>query len=179
MVGSSVIVGRVHIKDESEGKEYESDEIIQHERFDPKTLENDIALLHIPNDIQFNDNVASVDLPSDCENYVGHTCNISGYGHMGKDKPLATTLQYTELEIVDDKRCNRLYNHENFDGTKLCALGKDGRSTCSGDSGGPCVNTTLIGIVSFGKGSCDGCNPSGHTKVCTFVPWIAEKTGMD
>lgn len=180
MVGSSAIVGRVHIKDEAEGEEYESDEIIQHEEFDSKTLQNDIALLHFPDDIEFSDTVGAIDLPSQCEDYVGKTCIVSGYGHMGRDKPLATTLQYTNLTVIKDEHCSRLYNHENFDGTKLCCLGRNGRSTCSGDSGGPLAcKQILSGIVSFGKGSCDGRNPSGYTKVCKFVPWIKEKTGME
>lgn len=181
MVGSSAIVGRVHVKDETEGKEYEANEIIQHEEFNPKSLENDIALLHFKDDIEFTENVDSIDLPDQCEDYEGKTCIVSGYGHMGKDKPLATILQYTNLTVINDKRCTKLYNHENFDGTKLCCLGENGRSTCSGDSGGPLAcKGILSGIVSFGKGSCDGRNPSGYTKVCKYVPWIeAKKTANE
>lgn len=117
MVGSSEIVGRVHLKDKTEGEEYEAYEIIPQEDFNHTCLQNDIALLHFLDNIEYNDNVQPVNLPRREENYV------SGYGHMEKNKPLATTLQHTNLTVVSDKRCNKLYNHENFDGTKICALG--------------------------------------------------------
>uniref|UniRef100_T1H0N0 Peptidase S1 domain-containing protein n=1 Tax=Megaselia scalaris TaxID=36166 RepID=T1H0N0_MEGSC len=172
----------IHVHDESEGKEYEADELLQHEDFDHKTLQNDVALIHVPEDIEYDENTAPIKLPSRNESYVGKNYTISGFGHMGKDKPLANTLQYTQLRVIPDQRCQRLYNHENFDGTKICALGRNGRSTCSGDSGGPLANAAKnyqIGIVSFGKGSCDGRNPSGYTKVSRYVNWIKEKTGMN
>lgn len=157
----------------TEGKEYTGDKIITHKDFNPKTLENDIALIHVPEKINYDENVNEIALPDKCQDYVGETCNISGYGHMGKDKPKAKVLQWTQLTIQDDEKCSKLYNHEKFDGSKLCALGKDGRSTCSGDSGGPLVcNDIITGVVSFGKGSCDGKNPSGYTNVCKYYDWI-------
>lgn len=180
---SSAIVGRVHVNNDNEGKEYNASELITHEDFDPKSLQNDIALLHIPEDIQYDENTAPIALPSK-ENYIGKEYTVSGFGHMGRTAPKATTLQYTTLTVQPDAKCQELYNHENFDGTKICALGKDRRSTCSGDSGGPLANTKvdepyIIGLVSFGKGSCEGRNPSGYTKVSEFVDWIKETTGED
>uniref|UniRef100_T1H1K8 Peptidase S1 domain-containing protein n=1 Tax=Megaselia scalaris TaxID=36166 RepID=T1H1K8_MEGSC len=136
--------------------------------------------------VHMNENVATIDLPADDgDDYVGDVFTVSGFGRLGRNKPLSNTLQYTELKIRPNSICQRLYNHEDFNDTKLCCKGRDGESTCSGDSGGPLADlgysgnrNRLIGLVSVGKGSCEGKNPSGFTKVAPYVDWINEQMGM-
>ncbi|KAL5284191.1 hypothetical protein ACFFRR_006455 [Megaselia abdita] len=181
MAGAYVIVGMVQVDNKTQGTKYVSDKLVTNENFDHATLENDVALLHFPQDIQFNENVAPINLPTDKnEDLVGKKFIVSGYGHLGRDKPKANTLQYTELSVLDDSKCEKIYNHEKFDGTKICAKGEGGKSTCGGDSGGPLAkyekdNKTLMGLVSFGKGSCEGHNPEGFTKVVEYTDWIKGK----
>merc|ERR1712136_377444 len=56
------------------------------------------------------------------------------------------------------------------------AFGQPGRwSACMGDSGGPLAcGGTIVGIVSFGPGECDG-KPGVFTEVSQFRSWISSK----
>ncbi|KAL5278063.1 hypothetical protein ACFFRR_002984 [Megaselia abdita] len=183
IVSARAVLGRVNLRNRTQGKTYHSDDLIVHQDFDPDTLENDIALIHLDESVETDENIAIIDLPEDDgDDYVGDVFTVTGFGRLGRNKPLSNTLQYTNLKVRPNRICQRLYNSEDFDDTKLCCKGKDGESTCSGDSGGPLADVNysnnrnrLIGLVSFGKGSCEGKNPSGFTKVAAYLDWLSEQ----
>lgn len=65
----------------------------------------------------------------------------------------------------------------------MCAGGKVGKDSCSGDSGGPLMKVLsddtlgpryyLIGIVSFGSKMCGKKNlPGVYTRMSTYIPWL-------
>lgn len=66
----------------------------------------------------------------------------------------------------------------------MCAGGNKGEDTCSGDSGGPLMDSkligaqmrkTVVGIVSFGPGTCGiEDQPAVYTKVSEFLDWILD-----
>lgn len=186
IVSARAILGRVNLRNRTQGNTYFSDDLILYPEFNASTLNNDIALIRLSTPVHMNENVATIDLPADDgDDYVGDVFTVSGFGRLGRNKPLSNTLQYTELKIRPNSICQRLYNHEDFNDTKLCCKGRDGESTCSGDSGGPLADlgysgnrNRLIGLVSVGKGSCEGKNPSGFTKVAPYVDWINEQMGI-
>lgn len=183
IVSARAVLGRVDLRNHSQGKTYHSDDLILHPDFDGSTLNNDIALIHLSEPVETDENIAIIDLPDDDDDdYIGDVFTVSGFGRLGRTKPLSNTLQYTELKIRPNRICQRLYNHEDFNESKLCCKGRDGESTCSGDSGGPLADLNyskdrnrLIGLVSFGKGSCEGRNPSGFTKVAAYIDFINEQ----
>lgn len=54
----------------------------------------------------------------------------------------------------------------------------------SGDSGSGVSahlngRPTIIGIVSFGTGQCEGGFPPSFTRVTSFLTWISEQTGIE
>ncbi|KAJ8928411.1 hypothetical protein NQ314_019000 [Rhamnusium bicolor] len=86
-------------------------------------------------------------------NIDGHYARVSGWG---LDSDNATTispvLRQVTIPIISNERCNVAYVGVIQD-THICASGLGGRSTCSGDSGGPLtvagvqVNIYLITII--------------------------------
>nr|XP_037877494.1 serine protease 3-like [Bombyx mori] len=76
------------------------------------------------------------------------------------------------------RRLRRTFGNNVIIASTLCVDGSNGRSTCSGDSGGPLTigsggSRQLIGITSFG--SAQGCqrgHPAGFARVTSFNSWI-------
>uniref|UniRef100_T1GY31 Peptidase S1 domain-containing protein n=1 Tax=Megaselia scalaris TaxID=36166 RepID=T1GY31_MEGSC len=59
--------------------------ILPHEKYNSKTLLNDIALIHLPESIKFNDYIQPAKLPKfnsngKYKNYVGEIATASGWG---------------------------------------------------------------------------------------------------
>jgi trypsin len=58
----------------------------------------------------------------------------------------------------------------------FCAgLAAGGKDSCSGDSGGPIINTStgvLIGVVSWGQGCAEAGFPGVYTRLGNYVTWI-------
>ncbi|CAG0924570.1 unnamed protein product [Notodromas monacha] len=70
----------------------------------------------------------------------------------------------------------------------FCAYTEDGGvNACFGDSGGPLVceanedgQKYLFGVVSWGSPTCGTKGfPAVYTDVLTYLPWIAENTGVN
>merc|ERR1712176_362995 len=66
----------------------------------------------------------------------------------------------------------------------ICISGKNGKSTCNGDSGGPLHLVTdgvfkQIGITSFGSSmGCEIGFHAGFTRTASFLEWIETNTGL-
>lgn len=145
-----------------------------------KTIENDIALLHLasaPND------AASIAAPratsSSDDPPVGASVRLAGWGAVDTDaQQYPLNLQETTLSVLNLSTCQNTYGSSTVFSSNICATGS-GTDACSGDSGGPLVyNGKLVGIVSFGAAS--GCAtgvPSVFTRVSSFNSWISSYVG--
>jgi len=186
---AEVIVGAHNIhEDEPTQQRFISTELIVHKGWNPLFLTSDIALVKLPEKIQFNDAVQPIRLPcySDMNtNLANQEATVSGWG---KDSDKATAvspvLRKVSSKITSDVICKIAYfgipgvNH-------LCMNGKGGKSSCSGDSGGPLVTLAedgqrvQQGVVSFGLAfGCEIGWPSAYTRVSSFLKWINENTGL-
>ncbi|KAF2887151.1 hypothetical protein ILUMI_19022, partial [Ignelater luminosus] len=165
-----------------------SHKFIIHEGWSPLFLTADIALIELPEEIEFNEHIQPIALPchSDLENtLVGEQATVSGWG---KDSDKATAvspvLRQVSSEIISRRWCTIPYfgmiskNH-------VCIRGKGGKGACSGDSGGPLVGKKAngqkvqYGVVSFGIAfGCELGWPSVFTRVSSYVKWINRKTGI-
>lgn len=59
---------------------YQSQYIVYHEKFDYKDKINDIALIRVAKDIQFNDKVQPTKLPAENLGGVGSSAVLTGWG---------------------------------------------------------------------------------------------------
>ncbi|XP_017071334.1 trypsin [Drosophila eugracilis] len=155
---------------------------IVHQKFDRKTVANDIALIKLPKKLTFNKYVQPARLPSTKYKYTGRTAIISGWGLTTKQQP-SKWLQYIRVPIISNNECERQWNRQlNGKGRKvvpysfICIDSKKGLP-CRGDSGGPMVlddgSRTLVGIVSHGfDGAFKKRLPDISTRVSSFLKWI-------
>ncbi|XP_055343234.1 proclotting enzyme-like isoform X2 [Paramacrobiotus metropolitanus] len=169
--------------------------VIIHPNFDEQTVENDIALLKIADNIKWGTNVLPACLPEKTDDPLLQSnqslrCVVLGWG---KRKPVdmvgSDVLREAEVDIVDQQRCVDAYTGDHVISPRMMCAG-GGRSgkgdTCEGDSGGPLLCRTsendtegpwkLMGITSFG----DGCGKRDkfgvYTRVVSFLDWIEKNT---
>merc|ERR1712018_774613 len=115
-----------------------------HENYDSWTIENDICMLDLAEDADFNsDVIGAIDIPADGLEYdAGTLCTVSGWGTTSEGGNLAHNLMKVQVPVVSDADC------------RICAgFDEGGKDSCQGDSGGPFMcGSGLDGIVSWGYG---------------------------
>ena len=156
------------------------DRIIEHPNYNTRTLDNDIALLRLTEQLDLSqyDEVGSVCLPADdSKTYVGETATASGWGTTSSGGNQPSVLHEVDLPILDQS-CFGLDVTDNM----LCAgLSQGGKDTCQGDSGGPLYveeNSVRVqvGITSWGYGCADENSPGVYARVSKYLSWIRQNT---
>lgn len=159
-------------------KTYEYD-FIRHENW--PSMGYDIGLIRIPY-VEFSATVNQINLPrlsqknERFENWWAVAC---GWGKLANGQ-IADRLQCVDLQIMTNNECHESYGV--LPPSVVCARTTGGKSTCSGDTGGPLVahdEPILVGITSFG--SADGCTfgkPAGFTRISSHLDWIQSHTGI-
>ena len=165
---------------------YKISKVIDHNRFEWESVNNDIALLKLEKPVPNTADMGFSCVPDETlEVSAGTQCMAVGWGkHKKYPKQRASKrLKEAALPLVSRQECKDAFN---FTITKnqMCAGYQDGRSdSCDGDSGGPllCLSKTpsgirwvIYGITSFGSN--DGCGIAGkygvYTKVNNYSHWI-------
>ena len=156
---------------------------IIHEGWNSKTLKNDIALIRT-SAITYTTKIQAVKLPaiaSSYSTYAGDEVIASGWGRTSDSSGVSSTLNYAVMEVITNSKCSNTYG-STITSSNLCVSTPGGVSTCQGDSGGPLVlksTKVQVGVVSFGAAAgCAKGYPAAFTRVTSFLPWIADKTGL-
>jgi len=172
------------------------DKAIMHPKFVASLYEQDIALLHLDEDLVFSSSVLPVCLPPPGADtgrfpYLGRLATLTGWGRLWDKGPLADGLEMVQLPLISNDQCMEWYNRSGSrqnipPSTFLCAGWEEGaKDACGGDSGGPLVfyrpdgRAELVGIVSWGIGCGTKGRPGVYTRVSNFIAWIKEVTGED
>jgi len=171
----------------------------------PHNFMNDIALLKLDREVEYNDNTQPICLPwwDDHEDYTLNTfagrptvVEVAGWGATGpRGTDPAQILQFLEVPIFEQKRCTETYKARGatLEDKQLCAGGVPGKDSCSGDSGSGLMRkvqvpvtlgkatifeprSQLIGAVSFGPSFCGTNNvPGVYARVNSYLSWILDK----
>merc|ERR1712045_776387 len=127
--------------------------VIRHKGFSSSTLWNDVAILTMEDDVQFNNNIQPICLARGSNSYVDRKVTVAGWGTLSEGGSQPNNLMKVDVKVWANERCRRSYGSSAPGGiTKhmLCASDTN-KDSCSGDSGGPlfiCRGTcTQIGIV--------------------------------
>src|SRR5271165_1062421 len=169
--------------------------ILVHEQWNPRSRENDIALLELaapaiskPISVLTKQPARSSGVQTDSPESEGIIATVTGWGHLGFDDPRApTNLMQVEIPLVSLPTCKQAYADRGgvIDERTICAGERAGsKDACTGDSGGPLVvrrrdgGYVQVGIVSWGRG-CGLANFFGvYTRVSAFGDWMRERTGL-
>merc|ERR1712038_436529 len=156
-----------------------------HPDYNSRTIDNDIAVLELAEDLAFTKKIKPACLPSsETKDYSGIASTVSGWGgtigwgpnDQQPQQPRQCTLKETIVKLLkgSDPMCSK-YLKTSSSKIKLCAFAKD-TDACQGDSGGPLTvpengKYTLVGVVSYGSG-CASSTPGVYVRVQGFLPWI-------
>lgn len=164
------------------------EKIIVHENYNPqgRNQYDDIALIRFTRDVYFSAFIKPICLPlggnERNRNHIGTKGIAAGWGKT-ENKTASNEKLKVELNFVDLNQCASVYQPAGVTirNSQLCAGGKRGQDTCSGDSGGPLMkrilaNYFLYGIVSFGPNKCGTEHvPGVYTDVTKYIEWIESK----
>lgn len=113
-------------------------EVAIHQDFVNRLLYNDIALLHLSESMQIRENVNTICLPPQAQNFEGNRCFASGWGkdHFGQSGKLQVIQKKIELPVVERQACverlreTRLGSEYTLHASFICAGGEKGKDTC-------------------------------------------------
>ncbi|KAM7379250.1 hypothetical protein PAMP_004815 [Pampus punctatissimus] len=154
--------------------------VIPHPKFNPKTFNNDIALVELTSPVVLSDRVTPVCLPSGMEPPTGSPCLVAGWGSLYEDGPSADVVMEAKVPLLPQSTCKNALGKELVTNTMLCAgYLSGGIDSCQGDSGGPLIyqdrisgRFQLYGITSWGDGCGEKGKPGVYTRVSAFSDWI-------
>jgi len=160
-----------------------------HPDWNSDNLFGDIALVRLPEKIQFNDYIRPACLPpaeDESNGYVGELTTPVGWGKNSDNAGgITPKLQMVEdLPVISNPTCNDVYGII-YDGI-MCIDSSGGKGVCNGDSGGS-LNMrqdqsnkwTQVGVASFvSSNGCESGQPHGFTRVAYFGEWIESQTGL-
>uniref|UniRef100_S4RCE1 Corin, serine peptidase n=1 Tax=Petromyzon marinus TaxID=7757 RepID=S4RCE1_PETMA len=154
--------------------------IIRHERFSARTLDYDVALVELREEVWENPHVQPACLPHRGVGVPDDTyCVITGWG-VTSAKVVPSKLQEGEVRIISPSTCQGFFPLRPLTPRMLCAGYEAGSvDSCMGDSGGPlvCEETdrrwTLYGLTSWGSVcSSKSVGPGVYTNVTQLLGWI-------
>lgn len=166
-------------------REYQIKRVIKHPNYNGITEENDIALLELTRNIEFNSNTKIISLGEYSYLYdIGRKAKVSGWGlpHPGMETG-SNELRIVEVPIMKNSEAQVNYARTITGGMMATSpFSNDRKGACEGDSGGALITKDLdgevkqIGIVSWGTQQCLGGihSPTIYTKVANYIDWIKQ-----
>jgi secreted trypsin-like serine protease len=185
-----VMLGAHNVREASEEGRLEltTRDFFTHPSYSTLTLHNDLALVHLPNKVNFTSTIRPICLPAHSEAGTAWAHEAAVASGWGKPSDSANSIS-PELRRVDVETITNLMCALEFptvvNKNIVCISGAGGKSTCNGDSGGPLylVDSAMkhkqIGITSFGSGlGCEIGWHAGFTRTASFLEWIETNTNV-
>ncbi|XP_068767352.1 enteropeptidase isoform X2 [Struthio camelus] len=155
------------------------DQIIINPHYNKRTKDNDIAMMHLQNKVQYTDYIQPICLPEKSQVFLpGIYCFIAGWGGIVNQGPTSNILQEAEVPLITNEKCQQQMPEYNITESMMCAgYDKGGVDSCQGDSGGPLMSEDgnkwfLAGVTSFGYQCALPQRPGVYARVTRFVDWI-------
>lgn len=166
-------------------KEYKVANIKQHPKFQRHGFYNDIGLIELKSDVEYDDLILPICLPTEYDlkrDMSGYMATVLGWGTLSYGGQGSKLLQQVAMPIWNNKDCDDRYL-QHIGKTFVCAgFLTGGKDACQGDSGGPLMvgdksgRWTLHGVVSFGKTCAQAGYPGVYTRVTEYLDWIRDNT---
>ena len=179
----AVFLGRINLN-AAGGHRIEINNIIVHPAYNPSTVDNDIALIHLSEPSREK---PAFLVTSPSMEIIGPTelMTVVGWGSLFDGGFTSSILQEVDVEFISRNVCNSngWYGdtQENVTTNQFCAgFDQGGKDSCQGDSGGPIFIASAsdvvlqTGIVSWGIGCALEKRPGVYTRVANYIGWIKE-----
>ncbi|KAL7291856.1 hypothetical protein TKK_0014419 [Trichogramma kaykai] len=160
--------------------------IIAHQKYNPVSLQNDIALIRLSRDIDFRpDNAKPICMPVAPANKINsNKLLVTGWG-LTEQRQVSPVMLKVSLPIFSQERCAERYKGQTIVWYKqICVGGEQGKDSCSGDSGGPLQGVGVYngepryvqhGLVSFGLRNCGQSGfPGVYTRLEYYLDWVLD-----
>ncbi|KAK2586780.1 hypothetical protein KPH14_011807 [Odynerus spinipes] len=168
----AVVLGTVTL--DKGGDVYKVSQTIPYKEYNSQKISNDIGLVKVDRDIEFNDKVKPINLPTENFKDVGSYVTLSGWGKTSRGGSIPNKLQQIKVKVIDNKKCVSMFSliKTPITDTNICTLNSYGEGACNGDSGGPLIKgDEQIGVVSWGI-PCARNYPDVFTRVYNYLDWI-------
>jgi trypsin len=168
MIGSKTLYG-------SDAEFRDVDFFKPHPDYRSGTEENDIMLVKLssPSSSPLVTINTDPDLPSD-----GRAVTVIGFGLTSENGKISTYLREVEVLVYSYDECYNAIPGLVDEEMHICAgLPQGGKDSCSGDSGGPLLDSSSMvqyGLVSYGVGCALPDSPGVYTRVSNYMGWIQE-----
>ncbi|XP_055590573.1 phenoloxidase-activating factor 2-like, partial [Uranotaenia lowii] len=164
--------------------------VVIHEHYNQAFQFNNIALLFLESSFQTAENIQTICLPPQGTVFSDENCVATGWGKENfNSNNYQAILKKIELPIVAHGTCQkalrttRLGSRFSLHNSFLCAGGKAGLDTCTGDGGSPLVcpipdqpnRYYQAGIVAWGVGCGMEDIPGVYTRSSLYTDWINDK----
>ncbi|XP_030380958.1 cationic trypsin [Scaptodrosophila lebanonensis] len=151
--------------------------VLQVEKFDLSTYNNDIALIFLSGSAPTNHPTVRPIPLTEVALDTGTVCQVTGWG-LTEEGYSADFLMTVDVPLISGDDCKSTSELGDLVGPGMVCAGylEGERDACSGDSGGPLVcQSKLAGVVSWGIGCAEPLLPGVYTEVSYYFTWIEER----
>ncbi|EHK98516.1 putative Trypsin [Glarea lozoyensis 74030] len=152
--------------------------IVVNPSYSSSTINNDVAVWKLATALPTSSTIKYATLPAQgSDPAAGTSTTTAGWGTTSENSnSLPASLRYVSVPVISRSSCQASYGTSSVTTNMFCAgLAAGGKDSCSGDSGGPIINTStgvLIGVVSWGQGCAEAGFPGVYTRLGNYVTWI-------
>ncbi|TMW48333.1 hypothetical protein DOY81_006584 [Sarcophaga bullata] len=116
--------------------------IFKHEAYSSTTLDSDVALVVLKENLTYTRNVQPVELAASGEQLPHKEFLASGWGLTSETGVVSPVLNYVAVRLINQNTCSKHYQYIATITTKMFCAGypQGGKDSCQGDSGGPLVS---------------------------------------
>lgn len=158
---------------------------LPHPRYNTRTRDNDIGLIRLQRNVNFNDFVHPICIPppnGELPN-VGTSMVIAGWGAT-ENNDTSDIKQKASVPLVSSSDCSKKFGRRGYiSDNQFCAGGVEGKDSCQGDSGGPIMRFKMgtsdiqwiqEGVISWGVSCGLATYPGVYTRVSKYSTWIVD-----
>ncbi|RDW58266.1 hypothetical protein BP5796_12196 [Coleophoma crateriformis] len=152
--------------------------IVVHPSYNSDTTDNDIALWHLSSPLAASSTIGYATLPvQGSDPVVDTTTTTAGWGLLSESgSTLPATLRKVSVPVISRATCRAEYGTSAVTTNMFCAgLAAGGKDSCSGDSGGPIIDTStgvLLGLVSWGQGCAEAGYAGVYSRLGNYVTYV-------
>ncbi|CAG2204505.1 TMPRSS9 [Mytilus edulis] len=137
-------------------------------------FDNNIGVIELHTPLKFGPRCQSISYTTIKGSDGFKNCQISGWGYIDANKTETDTLQFADISVLSNAKCNDLVDPI-IPKSQICTFDFDNKKQpCNGDAGGPLTceingSRFLVGVFAWLFNDCDAKNPSFYSHTTQIV----------